>query len=335
VSEEARWISEADVVELLDLPAAIEALEDTLTMEARGDAANMVKTHVTWGANDTLHAIGAVCPTRGIAATKTWAHTGGGATPLLIVFDAGTGSLLAVIEAFALGQLRTAGISSVATAHMAERSASELAIIGTGKQALPQIAAVAAVRPIERVRVFSPNSAHRTGLAARVKEELGLDAEPAESVERAVAGAPIVTLVTRATAPFLSAEMVARGAHVNAIGAIVPQRIEFEPRLLSRCDLVAADSVHQAQELSREFIDYFGSPDDARWEAVRSLGALVADDITRPAGADVTLFKALGMGISDLALGLACLRRACGTGRGRPIVPPSRARIRWRVAASG
>jgi alanine dehydrogenase len=91
---------------------------------------------------NNLHAIGAAYPQEGIAGTKTWAHTSGGACPLLILFSAETGNLLAIIEAFALGQMRTGGISGVATQWLAAPHADVLGLIGTGKQALAQLAAV-------------------------------------------------------------------------------------------------------------------------------------------------------------------------------------------------
>ena len=78
------WITEADVVGLMDMGDAINALEKGLLAEARGDAVNMVKTHATWGNGSTLHAIGALFPKEGFVGTKTWAHTEGGASPLLI-----------------------------------------------------------------------------------------------------------------------------------------------------------------------------------------------------------------------------------------------------------
>src|SRR5919108_5691586 len=102
------WISESDVVAMMDMGEAITALEKGLLAEARGEAKNMVKTHVGWDDGATLHAIGAVFSDEGFAGTKTWAHTPGGATPLLILYDANTGALKAVVEAFALGQMRTA-----------------------------------------------------------------------------------------------------------------------------------------------------------------------------------------------------------------------------------
>src|SRR3954452_329796 len=150
-----KWLVEKEVSELIDLPAAIDAVEAGLRLEAAGQGRTMEKTHVAWGGGHTLHALGAALPGRGLAGTKTWAHTGGGATPLLIVWDAESIRLRAVIEAFVLGQLRTAAVSAVATRWMAATGADDMAIVGSGKQALPQVAAVAAVMPIRRFRVFS------------------------------------------------------------------------------------------------------------------------------------------------------------------------------------
>src|SRR5712692_11184106 len=138
MSEPPIWISEAEVVSMMDMGDAIKALEKGLLTEAKGDAANMVKTHVAWDHGSTLHAIGAVFPNEGFAGTKTWAHTPGGATPLLILLDSETGKLQAIIEAFALGQLRTASTSGVATDCLAAKEANDFAIVGTGKQALTQ-----------------------------------------------------------------------------------------------------------------------------------------------------------------------------------------------------
>lgn len=326
----ALWVSEAEVTSLLDMGAAMAAIEQGLSLEARGEATNMTKTHVAWTGGN-LHAIGASFPGAGIVGTKTWAFTPKGSTPLLILFDGGSGALLAVIEAFALGQLRTASASGVATRRLARPEARTFAIIGTGEQALPQVAAVAAVRPIESVRVFGRDPERRAAFARRVEEDLGVSAAGAESVAEAVDGAEVITLVTRATEPFLRSAMVARGAHVNAVGAITPERAEFEPELLDRCDPIAVDSVDQAKRLSREFMAYF-EQGRKPWSAVLPLSALVA--APPPRGPDLTVFKAMGMGISDLSLGIQCYRLAAERGLGREIPPPERARIHFKPAKS-
>jgi alanine dehydrogenase len=247
------WIPESDVVAMMDLADAIAALERGLAAEARGDAANMVKTHLAWGHNN-LHAIGAKLG--GLVGTKTWAHTEGGACPLLVLFDATNGALVAVIEAFALGQMRTGGISGVAADWMAKADARTMAIIGTGKQALAQVAAVVAVRPIERLTVYSPNAESRAGFIARVRAEFELDIIECRSVAAATAGADIVTLVTRATAPFLEASMLETGAHINAVGAITPEREEFGQDVFARVGAAAVDSLPAVQKLSRDLMTW-------------------------------------------------------------------------------
>jgi ornithine cyclodeaminase len=325
------WISEAEVVSMMDLGEAIEALENGLLTEAQGDAANMTKTHVAWGNGSTLHAIGAAYPKDGFAGTKTWSHTGGGATPLLILFDSENGSLKAIIEAFALGQMRTASASGVATKWLATPETDDFAIIGTGKQAITQVASVLAVRRIKRVRVFGRNKERLEQFADCVRKEFELEVTPARSIAEAVEGAGVITVVTRATEPVLSAEMIGVGAHVNAIGAIVPSRAEIAANVLPRCSRIVVDSVAQAQKLSKELIEFIGPPDHVGWKQVISLSELVAARESREVGDDITLFKSLGMGISDLALGMRLYQKACEVGIGRELSHPQRVTPRLRA----
>jgi alanine dehydrogenase len=328
--ESAVWISESDVVSMMDMGEAIEALETGLLAEARGDAQNMIKTHVEWGEGATLHAIGAVFPRAGYAGTKTWPHTKNGATPLLILFDSNSGALKAIVEAFALGQMRTAAASGVATRWLGSADAEEFAVIGTGKQAIAQVAAILAVRPIRRVRVFSPDAQHRNQFVAHVREEFAVEVVEAPSVREAVQGASIITLVTRATEPILSADMVDRGVHLNSVGAIVPSRAEISSDVLARSTQIVTDSIPQAQKLSRELIEFFGIT-PGPWGAVRSLANVVASRYARSASDDLTLFKPLGVGISDLSLGIALYNRALALGLGYRIPQPQRVSPRLRT----
>jgi alanine dehydrogenase len=317
------WISEREVVDLMALPEAIDALRDGLREEAGGRASNMVKTHATWANGSTLHAIGAVFEGRSIVGTKTWAHTPGGAMPLLILIDADDGSVQAIIEAFALGQMRTGGISGVATDLLARPDARRMAMIGAGKQSLAQIAAVAAVRDLDHIAVWSPTAAKREALARSAAAALGIAVVAMDTLDAALDGADIVTLATRARAPFLGADALPRGVHINAVGAITQERAEFDPALLDRATLISADSVPQVRHLSREFADAFGQ-DEQAWKRLVPLSVLVAQANARPANADLTLFKAMGMGISDVSLGISLLAKARSAKFGQPLPSVSR-----------
>lgn len=194
------WLSENDVDRAVDVRDAIPAVAAAIEHEARGLAGNIAKTMTTWDPASAAHALGGFDHATARVAFKTWVNTPVGAESLLSLFDATNGRILALMQSVTLGVIRTAAVSGVATDLLADPGADELAIIGSGRQALRQVAAVAAVRPLRRVRVWSPTPASRAGFAEQISAELGIVAEALPSLEAAVADAPIVTVVTRARA---------------------------------------------------------------------------------------------------------------------------------------
>ena len=94
--------------------------------------------------------------------------------------------------------------------------------------------------------------------------------------------APIVTAVTRAREPIVTARMLAEGAHFNAVGAITPEREEFTQDVFARVDLIAVDMVESVKALSAEFRKRFG---DGDWSSVRPLSELVAAKVEAAAKA--------------------------------------------------
>lgn len=307
-----RWISEAEVVELISMAEAIDVLADSYRLERAGAATSMRRGHVRSG-ESILHAVGGTLAGRGLAGTKTWTYTPGGAAPLVILFSLQDGSVQAIIEAFALGQMRTAATSGLGTRTLAPTDARTLALLGTGKQAFAQAHAVTLVRPIDTIQLFGRDPGRRHALAGRLADELGVCVSEHADVAEAIAGADIVTTITRSAEPFVTGALLEAGQHVNAVGAIVPSRREFDPSAVGRCRVIVADSVVQARADAGELRD-------VDWESVRALADVVGcplDELRDPD--DVSLFKALGLGLSDVALGAEIARRAEDAGAGRPL----------------
>lgn len=321
---EVPWIGEEQVAASVSLAEAIDIVEKGFEAQAHGDIAVLEKIHAGFPGG-SLHALGAAGAASGFAAVKSWAYASGSAEPLLVLFDVASGALRAVVEATALSLLRTAAVSAVATRWLAPPEASDLAVIGTGRQAFAQVAAVAHVRRLRRVRVFSPNPAHRSRLVAQIRSELRRDVIDAGSVEEAVAGAPLVTLATRATTPLLERRMLADAAHVNAIGAISPERAEIARDVLESARCVV-DDAPAARRLSRELGEALGSS-EASWERIETLAQVVAQR-RPPAGGGITVFKALGTGVADLALGIEVYYRIRRAGGGLQIARRALARPR-------
>lgn len=308
-NDEPIWLTEADVGACMSLNDAIEALQDGLALEARSEAANVDKALGTWGSGSSMHALGSMMPQRGYVGFKTWANTPNGATAVFSLFDANNGALLAMMSAGLLGKLRTSGISGLATRALALEGADDLAVIGTGVQSLMQVAAIAATRKLSRLRVFSPTAENRAKFVAQVREQFAFTVEDCPTLEAAVRDAPIITLITRSREPFLSADLVVKGAHINAAGAILASNAEVCQDIFARADLVVVDSIANARNISTEMREHFGT-DPAGWAGVKTIGQVLDAAGGRPAGADITLFKPMGMGLSDLSVAVVLYDRA-------------------------
>jgi ornithine cyclodeaminase/alanine dehydrogenase-like protein (mu-crystallin family) len=104
--------------------------------------------------------------------------------------------------------------------------------------------------------------------------------------------------------------------HVNAVGAIVASRSELQGSAVGRCDVIVADSPQQAEQDSSE-LRSAAEAGLLSFEAVLGLADVVADPAQgRTSPEQITLFKALGVGLSDVAIGAELLRRAQQNGAG-------------------
>ena len=302
---EPHFIAADQVREALDLPSAIDVLEAAFGEQSRGAAETMRRAHLQDG-ETILHAVGGRLGE--VAGTKTWLYTPGGAAPLLILFSCADGRVLAVVEAFAFGELRTAGVAGLATKLLARPDAKAFALLGTGRQALSQARAVATVRDIREIRCFGRDPERRARLAATIEHELNIGVEQFGDADDAAAGADVITTITRASDPVLHGAGVARGAHINAMGSIVPTRRELDTDVVALADRIVVDSLEQAASDAGELL----AAERARVlepETVRSLAQVAGESRPVRDPLEITLFKSLGVGLADVALGVELLKR--------------------------
>ncbi|VTU22829.1 ornithine cyclodeaminase [Variovorax sp. PBS-H4] len=191
-----------------------------------------------------------------------------------------------------------------------------MALIGTGAQALLQLASVAAVRDVQRVRVFSPTPQKRKAFIEKARALFSFDVIESSSVENAVEGADIVTLITRAKEPFLHASMLAPKAHLNAVGAILPAYAEFHQDVFDVSDLIVVDDRENARRGSGELQQRYLS-NEAEWLGLRLLSELIDEPTDRAGSQRVSIFKGMGMGLSDLAIASMVYEKASARSLGR------------------
>ena len=186
-----------------------------------------------------------------------------------------------MIESDHLGQMRTGAASGLATKLLAKPEARTLGVIGVGRQAFTQVAAVCAVREITDIRVFSPTVAHRDGFAHRIERELRVAAAPAASAEAAVAEADIVIAITKSAEPVLRANWLKSGVHVNAAGANAATRREVDAETVLRATVRATDHVAQAKEEAAEYRDLVAAG-RLKWQDIVELGDVMTGKASRP-----------------------------------------------------
>ncbi|MCZ6886266.1 MAG: ornithine cyclodeaminase family protein [Alphaproteobacteria bacterium] len=319
------WLTEADVCRLIDLTGSVVALEKGLKLEAEGKAVNMTKTQTVWDVG-SLNVTGAQFTGDGLVGAKIWSNANLGAAPIIIMHGANDGQIVAIIEAFALGQMRTASLSSVATKWCSVADADEMAIMGSGHQALPQVSAIASVRDLKRVRVWSRTAANRDAFVDELRDAFDFEILACDSVADAAKDCPIITTFTRAAEPFLFADMVSKGTHINAGGAIIPTKAEIDQSVFDRCDKIICDNLAQVQKGSRELMEY--AKRAGNWDAVMPICNLVRDQKPRPEGADISIYKFMGMGLADIASAVEILKRARDEGVGTEYPHPHRSKPR-------
>jgi len=304
-----RIITQSEVPRLLPMRECVALMADALRSLARGEAVQPLRTVTPVPDGGGLLAsmpayLGAPRALGVKVITVTPANQG---TPFdshqgaVLLFEAVHGSLVAVIDATSITSIRTAAVSAVATDALARKDITSAAILGSGVQAAAHLEALRAVRPIERVRVWSRSFENAKQFAAREAARHGIRIEAARSAREAVEGAEVICVVTAAREPVLSGEWIAPGAHVNAVGACVPAHRELDTAAVRRARLFVdrrESALHEAGDILIPIREGAIGED----HIVGEIGELLLGRIEGRRGAlEVTLFKSLGLAIEDLA----------------------------------
>ncbi len=317
----ALLLSEADVKQILTMPIALAAVEDSFRRLADGSALLHSRQRLRLPGKSYLHYMAAADATSGYMGMKIYTSSPAGLRFLVPLFHVGSGELLALIEADYLGQIRTGAASGVATGLLARADAAKIGIIGTGLQSRTQLQALSLVRTITGVHAFSRNPEHRERFAREMTAQLGVPVVAVASAQEAVRGADIVVTSTTSTNPVLDGSWLAPGMHVNAIGANFPQKHELDGEAIRRCDIIAADSREQSKIEAGDLIQMYGD-DKRRWASVTELAEIVAGKTPgRSSPEQITLFKSNGIATEDVVVAgrIYELARERGLGRQVPL----------------
>lgn len=209
---------------------------------------------------------------------------------MILLFDAGTGATLAVLDGTRITGLRTAAAAALSVRLLARRDARVATIVGSGVQAREHLRVLPLVRGFERIHVWARRPADAERLAA-----LHPRARAAADLRGALAASDVVCLATSSATPVIEADWVRPGTHVSSVGFHPPDG-EL-PRELTLRHRVFVEAMH-AFEPAPVGAGELAGLDPARGA---TLGALLLGRAEgRTADEQITVYKAMGHAVEDL-----------------------------------
>ena len=310
-------VNDRAILDLVDLDDAIALVRQAMRDLSEGRVDAPERWAMPVGSAGLLALMPGAMPTHGRFGIKVLSlfdtPDGAPAVPghqgLMLLFDAGSGRPLGILDAHILTALRTAAASAVATDVLARADARTLAIIGAGEQARWHVRALRRVRALRDVRVWSRSRDSMNDFAADIADE-GVRVTVCRSARDAIDGADIVCTMTRSSGPVLLGDWVSPGQHLNLVGSSTRDAREVDEAAVARSRFIVdsrANVLSQGGELRAAIAAGMVSPVHIHAE----IGEILAGTVQgREDDAMITIYKSLGHVAQDLAIAMAVQERA-------------------------
>jgi len=240
---------------------------------------------------------------------------------VIVLFSRETSRIAAFIDGAQITAYRTAATSAAAVDKMAPSDPARLAVLGSGLEAAMHTRAIAAVRPLRQITIFSPTAAHCEQFARTIAEELGVPTRAVQSPREATENADIVLAAARSHGerPILYGDWILPGAIAISIGSTVPHQREIDVSVIGRASLIVCDRPKEVMTETGDMIAAIQAGLDVAARC-RSLSELMAGKVAIAQGTtDIALFKSVGSGLQDIVVADLILSKAKRAGLAVPL----------------
>jgi len=242
----------------------------------------------------------------------------------VLLFSLETAEMLALIHDFSMSAIRVGATTGVAARALAKETTKIVGLFGSGNEARTNLEAICAVRPVEQVRVYSPNKEHRDRFAEEMTELLNVEVQPVGNARAVVNGADVVMCATNSSEPVFDGAWLEPGQLAVTIANSdgVHRRTEADAATMVRSDLIVLNNTETAiNNQQRELLDLIDNG-KIGWDKITELGQVLAGGHPgRKSERDIIYYKSnTGVGIQFAAAG-ALIYEACkkqGLGRDLP-----------------
>ena len=187
-----RYLSQSDTRGLLDWPEVIACLASAY--ERADDPRAAPPRVVARRGGMWLRALAAISATGGCMGAKIIAKgRARGADHFIALWDQESSGLACLLDGKNVTAVRTAGTSAVAVDRIAPQGGLRVAVLGSGREATAHVSAIATVRPVRSLTVYSPTPANRERFARKFSGELTMECRAADSARTAMHGADLAS----------------------------------------------------------------------------------------------------------------------------------------------
>ena len=300
-----KTIGPEEVHAALSYPALIDALEETFSGEFSMPPRNVFLLDE----NSDTHDAFAVLPSwnTSLIGVKAFTYFPSNSEPYkslyskILLFDRAHGEPLALVDGTTVTFWRTAGISGLATRLLARENAETLLLLGTGNLATYIIRANASVRPLKRVLVWGRTASNAGKVVDQMNAELDdIEVSVVDNLEEACGQSDIIVSATGSHEPLVKGDWVKPGTHTDFIGNHHADKRECDTALVLKSK-VYADSYANCFKEAGEILVPISEGVFTKEDVVADLSEMCSGSAPlRQSDDEVTLFKSIGMGISDL-----------------------------------
>ena len=218
---------------------------------------------------------------------------------MMLLFSIKTGEPEAIlIDDANLTDIRTAIAGAIASHALSNQGVDSVAIVGTGVQARYQARYISELMKVKKISIWGRDPIK----AEKVKADLSyLDVNIEMDIEKLVTQSSLIVTTTSSKDPLIQSEWVKPGTHITAVGSDTPEKCELDPKLLSRADLIVADSIQQ--NLIRGEIYQAIKKSLINSESIIELGQIFAKENPGRLSEDhITIVDLTGVAVQDLII---------------------------------
>lgn len=227
----------------------------------------------------------------------------------VMLVDAHSGDILAMMDAAYLTALRTGAASGMATDLLAREDATKAAIFGAGAQGRTQLEAICSVRPIQASWVYDINPDASRIFQNEMEAKLGIPVHIGKALKE-LKKAQVICTATNATRALFGMEHLSKGVHINAVGSFKAHMQELDPRVI-KSGIIYTDSVDAVLAESGDLIKAIGEGVISKGHIRANMGGLINGKAEGRKNDDqVTIFKSVGLAVQDLFVANAVYENA-------------------------